>query len=206
MKLKLIIILFLLSNNCFSQLKSNINSTLIRRIDSLKLEDQKWRNLLTDFENGVNINNLSKEFISENISKTDSLNYFELEKVIQKNGYPTISRFGSTSSHNFWLMVQHQDNHIDFQEKVLLLMKEALLKHEVSGKDFAYLTDRVLVNKGEKQMYGTQMTLNKEQTSYEPKSLFDPEKVNERRMSVGLGPIELYIQTMNNRYFGTLKK
>lgn len=63
MKLKLIIILFLLSNNCFSQLKSNTDSTLISRIDSLKLEDQKWRNLLTDFENGVNINNLSNEFL-----------------------------------------------------------------------------------------------------------------------------------------------
>jgi hypothetical protein len=50
------------------------------------------------------------------------------------------------------------------------------------------------------------MQLNKDNTSYEPKPVIDPEHLNERRKSVGLDTIEEYIKTMNTRYFGTLRK
>jgi len=50
------------------------------------------------------------------------------------------------------------------------------------------------------------MELNSEQTSYGPKSVIDPDKLNERRASVGLGTIESYIEIMNVKYFGSLKE
>jgi hypothetical protein len=72
--------------------------------------------------------------------------------------------------------------------------------------DYAYLVDRVKVNTGQLQVYGTQMRLNKDSTSFEPKPVIDPDKLNERRKSVDLSMIESYIEIMNERYHGSLCK
>ena len=71
---------------------------------------------------------------------------------------------------------------------------------------YAYLIDRVNINSREKQVYGTQMQLNSDSTSYEPKPVIEPEQLNRRRKEAGLVPIEAYIKTMNDRYRGTLKE
>ena len=102
--------------------------------------------------------------------------------------------------------MQHQDRHSQFQEEVLHKMKEEADKGKASVINYAYLLDRVKVNTGQLQVYGTQMILNSTKTSYEPKPVVEPSKLNERRKSVGLDTIESYIETMNSRYFGTLKK
>ena len=85
-------------------------------------------------------------------------------------------------------------------------MKIEVDKGKASAQNYAYLLDRVKVNTGKLQVYGTQMVLNEKQTSYQTQPLIDPEKVNERRASVGLDSIEAYIALMNSQYHGTLKK
>jgi hypothetical protein len=59
---------------------------------------------------------------------------------------------------NFWLLVQHQD--LD-----LSLQINCLKNCGFENKEFAYLTDRVLVNRGEKQIYGTQLNAKIENLS-----------------------------------------
>jgi hypothetical protein len=75
-----------------------------------------------------------------------------------------------------------------------------------SKMDYAYLVDRVNVNQGQLQIYGTQMTLNSDSTSFIPKPVISTEKLNERRTEMGLPPIERYIEIMNEHFHGTLKK
>jgi len=103
------------------------------------------------------------------------------------------------------ILMQHQDLHPEFQEEVLIKMKEEADKGKASIINYAYLLDRVKVNTGQLQVYGTQMILNSQKTSYEPEPGVKPDKFNERRRSVGLDTIESYTETMNSRYFGTLK-
>ena len=50
------------------------------------------------------------------------------------------------------------------------------------------------------------MKLNAASTSYEPQPMIDPDKLNERRKSVGLDSIESYTETINKIFFRTLKK
>ena len=79
-------------------------------------------------------------------------------------------------------------------------------RKNANPSNYAYLVDRVKVNTNKLQIYGTQMILNKDQTSYEPKPVIDPENLNKRRESVGLGTIEEYIGIMNSHYRGSLSK
>ena len=70
--------------------------------------------------------------------------------------------------------MQHLDEHPNFQTSVLALMEKEVLNENASKANFAYLTDRVKVNTQQEQVYGTQMELNEDETSYQPKKCIDP--------------------------------
>lgn len=183
-----------------------LNRALSARIDSLKTEDQKYRNRLTELKNMSIPDEAEIKQAQEAILKTDSLNLIQVKRIFRQYGYPGSDLVGKQSAHNFWLIIQHCDQDPAFQEEVLGAMKQEVEKGTVSGWAYAYLTDRVLVNQDKPQVYGTQMRLNRDSTSYEPKPLIEPDKVDDRRGEMGLSPIAFYIETMNTRYFGSLKK
>jgi hypothetical protein len=176
-----------------------VDSTLSSLLDSLRNEDQKWRNLIRKINN-KEVDSISFGTVSKRAGEVDSMNYLVIKPLFDKYGYLGYDKVGINSSHNFWLLVQHADKHPDFQDSVLVRMKIEADKGNSSITDYAYLLDRVLINTGQKQVYGTQMTLNSSKTSYEPKPVIEPEKLNERRRQVGLPTIEVYIQIMNDNY------
>jgi hypothetical protein len=186
-------------------ISGQIDSTLFFELKAMRDEDQKWRNLSTEVRN-KQIDTLSSDIISKNIGITDSLNHIKLRDMVLMYGFLGFDKVGKVGSHNFWLLMQHQDSHPDFQEKVLALMEKELEKNNASANNYAYLLDRVRVNTGRLQVYGTQMQLNIDSTSYEPKPVEHPNRLDERRLKVGLPPIAKYIEIMNSRYFGDLNK
>ena len=62
------------------------------------------------------------------------------------------------------------------------------------------MTDRVEINKGKKQIYGTQVTYNSQGQAY-PKPLLDSVNVDKRRAEVGLEPLEQYLNMMTLMHF-----
>ncbi|MBB5395306.1 DUF6624 domain-containing protein [Mucilaginibacter sp. AK015] len=124
-----------------------------------------------------------------------------LETIFKKYGYPGFDQVGKTGSNNFWLMVQHCDKWPAFQQQVLEAMKPEVLKKNADAKNFAYLTDRVNLNTGKKQVYGTQMTYNTKLCQAIPRPLADSANVNQRRYQVGLGAIEEYQNQMSEMHF-----
>lgn len=197
------IVFILLLINSFNSI-AQLDSALIEQLDFLVKKDQKWRGLLRQANNNE-IQSISVTEASEMILKIDSSNYHLLQEVVNKHGFLDYDLVGKKGSHQFWLLMQHQDAHPEFQKKVLALMKLATEKNKASRIDYAYLIDRVKVNQGEPQIFGTQMKLNKDSSSFEPKPIIEPEKLNERRKEVYLQPIEKYIEVMNKRYYGNLK-
>lgn len=124
-----------------------------------------------------------------------------LEKILKDQGFPGFNLVGKEGSKNFWLMVQHCDHDPKFQQNVLKLMKTEVEKSNASGVYFAYLTDRVSLNTGKKQIYGTQVKYNLENAQAIPKSLADRKSVNERRKSIGLPLIEIYLNQLSKAHF-----
>ena len=181
-----------------------INQSLSHLIDSLATEDQKWRGLMRQVDN-KEIDTISRQQVNLIINETDSINLFAVRQIFKSYGYPGYDKVGEESSNQFWLLVQHADKHPEFQDSVLNKMKTEADKKNASLPNYAYLVDRVKVNTNQLQIYGTQMKINSAGTSYEPKPVFEPEKLNERRRLVGLTTIEEYVNTMNERYYGTLK-
>ncbi len=128
----------------------------------------------------------------------DVENTNRLKQIIdQIHSWPTISLVGEEASYAAWLIAQHADHDSHFQEQCLESMLQ--VKNDVLASNLAYLTDRVAVNKGQRQIYGTQFYEN-EKRNLVPRPIKDPEGLDERRLRMGLEPFVIYEQKMKGEY------
>jgi hypothetical protein len=117
-----------------------------------------------------------------------------LKEILEKIGWPTVSKVGNEAATAAWLLVQHADHDPEFQQECLKLMKVAM-DGEVNKQDIAFLEDRVRAAMDRPTLYGTQFYQN-EKGQFGPMPIEDRERLNERRAQVGLGPFEEYEQEM----------
>jgi len=199
--MKTLIILLLLDSVCLvaaAQTKLPVlYPKLSKTLDSLACVDQWPMQRLMQQQ---------PDSTSRNLVEVEKLNFARhqplLEKIVRQYGYPGFRQVGEKSSDNFWLLVQHADAHPDFQRQVLRLMLPESKKKNASSSKFAYLTDRIAVNAGQLQEYGTQLTyrgmINGDFSKVVavPVSLRDPQNVDERRANIGLEPLQSYLNGM----------
>jgi len=106
-------------------------------------------------------------------------------------------RFGKRISMAAWLLMQHADDHVELQALALSRMEPYLKSKGVSKGDYAYLWDRVAVNSGQKQRYGTQPTWEcTPEGNLTLQPMEDPENVNKRRKKMGMGSVEKSLEGM----------
>jgi len=134
--------------------------------------------------------NTEKNHDSELWKEIDSKNTVLLKQIIEKIGWPTTSKVGKEASEDAWLIAQHADLDVDFQKQCLELMKKESAE-EVSETDIAYLHDRICVNEGRPQFFGTQFYTN-EHGAYGPRPVEELESVDNRRKAIGLEPLADY--------------
>jgi hypothetical protein len=164
---------------------------LTKQLEVMVEVDQTARRGLMDAPNGFG----SSAQVSE-LAAIDRANTERMKKIVAAIGWPTISEYGEKISNWSWLLVQHADAQPEFQEHCLELMRPLVERDEVSKSNYAYLTDRVLLARGKKQVYGTQMhTVNGELTA---RPMIDPENVDARRKEMGLVPMAEYKTWFNN--------
>ncbi len=120
-----------------------------------------------------------------------------MKKVIDRHGWPGKSLVGEEAANAAWLLVQHADADREFQNRCLGLIKAAFDKGEVTGQQVAYLTDRVLVGQGRKQVYGTQFRLV--DGEMQPAPIEDEANVDVRRKEVGLPPLADYARMIRGQ-------
>lgn len=130
--------------------------------------------------------------------EVDLKNTKRVKEIVDRIGWPCISKVGKEASHNVWLLVQHADKDIVFQKYCLSLM-EALSDGEVDKRDIAYLRDRIRKNQNLPQIYGTQFIQNEDSGKYEPMPIENIEKVEERRKQMGLDTLEENTKRINER-------
>lgn len=124
-----------------------------------------------------------------------------LEEILNKYGYPGYDLVGKEGEKNYWVMAQHCDFAPAFQAKVLEKLKQQVENGNADGRNYGLLTDRVNLNTGKKQFFGTQVKYVRETGQAIPKPLKDSLNVNGRRKLVGLEPIEEYLNKMTKSHF-----
>lgn len=119
-----------------------------------------------------------------------------LSSDLAANGWYRISAFHPAASNAAWLMIQHADRDPAFQQEMLVMLEPLAAQGEIERSDFAYLFDRVAVNAGRPQRYGSQGRCVAKDV-WAPNDLENPERVQALRDENNLGSLAEYTVHMH---------
>jgi len=116
-------------------------------------------------------------------------------------GYLGFDQVGEEASSNFWIVIQHADNDLPFQQKMLEVMQEELKKNNVRPSEYALLEDRVNVALKKKQRFGTQVTYNDKGQAIPINGLVDSLNIETLRADYKLQSFKEYYNQMTEAHF-----
>jgi len=119
-------------------------------------------------------------------AKEDHRNQELIISIIEKCGMPTLNEVNQEQMNAIWLGLQHTEN--KYRVKYFPLIEKAVKNGDLSKEQYALMKDRILMDEGKPQIFGSQIINGK---------LYDleaPETVNARRQEMGLEPIEDYLK------------
>ena len=87
-------------------------------------------------------------------------NQKRIKEIFEQHGFVGFDLAGENGSRNFWMIVQHSDHNPEFQKEVLVEMKKEVNKQNAISTNYGLFVDRVNLNTGKAQVYGTQVTYN----------------------------------------------
>lgn len=137
-----------------------------------------------------------------NATRTDETSKRFIETVLEDYEWIDSGRFGQVYADHAWILVQHADDYPEFQAEVLDRMRPLIESGGVRPKHYAYLYDRVAVNTGRLQLYGTQPIWECKDGRLELAPLEDPENVDARRSAMGMGSVENALAQMSREVCG----
>lgn len=117
-------------------------------------------------------------------------NKHKLLELLEKYGWPTASEVTEYAAAGAALIINHTDYAL--RSKYFPMLEEAFQKGEAQPLRYAKMRDRLLVEEGKEQLYGTQIKF--EELVKEPYPIKDPTNVDFRRKEIGLGSLGPYLK------------
>lgn len=172
------------------------NKALQIGLIKMYINDQSVRgNILSEIISKYKVDEY--ELTKADAVSVDKMNRDRLKEIIREFGFPTRQLVGKDAMQGIFLIIQHSDGDTEWQKEQLTNIEKAVKQGDMDGQSYAYLYDRIRINSGEKQLYGTQFknvdTVNRK---VELADTEDVENLDRRRMEVGMMPIHMYEQFM----------
>jgi hypothetical protein len=152
-------------------------------LDSIYIGDQLGRSIMTN-------PGLPYRYFDNNSSLQ------LIDSIYQKYGWLSKSEVGANASMAQFLVIQHSN--LESQVKREDRIKDAVQRCLIEPQAYALLLDRISVQKGEEQLFGTQMMYNSTLKKYTYLPVNDEKNLNQRRLDFGLLPIETYLKSYNS--------
>lgn len=172
------------------------NKELQIELIRMYVDDQAARgNLMHDIISKYKID--STEITQNGGVFVDERNRNRLKEIFKEYGFPTKKLVGKDAMQGIFLMIQHSDGDKEWQKSQLPNIEKAVKNGDMNGQSYAYLYDRIKINNGEKQLYGTQFA-NVDPISkiVELADTEDLDNLEKRRMEIGMMPIQMYKEFM----------
>ncbi|HEY4110709.1 DUF6624 domain-containing protein [Puia sp.] len=152
--------------------------------------DQQYRAPLESTIKKYGWNSPQVDSLEDLMSTQDSINLGVVTHIIDTYGWIGPDSIGPSGSTTLWIVIQHSD--LGIQQKYLPLMRAAVRQGRAHASELAYLEDRVALEEGKKQLYGTQFRLDTTTNKYIVSPIEDEPNVDKRRAAVGLPSLEAY--------------
>ena len=168
------------------------NQPLQMELLNMFVQDQAVRGkVLTDLINKYAIDN--SQISTTDKSTIDAANQKRLKEIIQEAGFPTRKLVGKDAVQGAFFIIQHADGDKEWQQSQLKNIERAVKNGDLDGQRYAYLYDRIRVDSGEKQVYGTQFEkIDRAKKTVRLSAIEDAENLDNRRRQIGMMPIDMY--------------
>jgi hypothetical protein len=173
--------------------EANLDKHLVGILDTVFADDQNLRRQIADVGKQYGQQSKQMKDLWTKISFNDSVDLIKVTAILDKYGWPGPDLVGSRGSQTVFLVIQHSD--IQVQDKYLPAMRQAVKDKKAQPSSLALLEDRVALRHGKKQIYGSQISSDKDGSYLAP--LEDPDNVDKRRSEVGLDPLASYLQNFD---------
>ncbi len=136
------------------------------------------------------------EYTAE-MERVDSLNQTKVFGILDNDGWP--SNLSDKANRAIWIVIDHSD--LTSRSKYLSLVRAKANEGVLDKSDYAMLNDRVLMEKGKPQVYGTQIKMAATVVGEDmAMQLYlwpvkNPDALDSLRRNVGLLPIEEYLRS-----------
>ena len=111
-------------------------------------------------------------------------------QLLDKYGWPTTSSVTEPAAAGAALIINHSSH--GNRVKYFPMLEEAFRNGEAQPLRYAKMKDRLLVENGKKQLYGTQLKYT--DNGREPLPIEEPSRVDQRRAEIGLEPLSIYLK------------
>ena len=177
---------------------SGLDLALMEEFDEILVTDQAQRREMGPVSEKYGWQSPQMDSLWKIQNYHDSVNTVRISQIIDESGYPGKSKVGSGHQGTAFLVIQHADQ--ETQEKYLPIIKEAANNGEVRWSSVALLIDRVRQKQGKTQIYGSQVSRDKETNEYFFGEIEQPYKVDSLRAAVGLGKLDDYAKNWDFGY------
>jgi hypothetical protein len=167
------------------------------RLRQMKAEDQLPREALMSLPTPEWTGPVGKR-LGDMMAANDRANTAELKGLLTQHGWPRRDALGEEADDAAWLIVQHADQDLPFQKRVLALLDAARKDGGTKPEHYAYLYDRVATNEKRPQLYGTQGRCLRAGL-WEPNPIAEPEGVEQRRRELGMATQKSYVESTGKR-------
>jgi hypothetical protein len=175
--------------------QGTLNVALKKELDSLLVADQQYREILMAKNLGGKGDSLARalnvpreqvfERLNRETDRIDSSNLRRIEQIIGQHGYPGKTMVGEPTNVAAFYIIQHSPK----IKQYISLIEAAARKGELPFYEYAKMQDRLLMQEGKEQIYGTQargFPMKGPDGRQGPMQMFiwpikDPKNVNQRR-------------------------
>ncbi|HEY7569573.1 MAG TPA: DUF6624 domain-containing protein [Gemmatimonadaceae bacterium] len=131
------------------------------------------------------------------LMRSDSARTKRLREIVAQHGWPTPQLVGKEGVNAAWLVLQHTPD-TAFRRRLMPRLDSAAARGELPAQDLATMTDRILIESGKPQRYGTSFAIVAGRMVAHP--IEDTLHVDERRAAVGLPPMAEYVVMLKDAY------
>lgn len=171
----------------FTSWNINTQEKVLQALNKIYLDDQRVRS----------IKNMSKKHL-EIMKFIDKINIIKVKSIIRNYNWPFDTFITKESSKVIFLVIQHST--LDIQKENLELVKQAVTRDKLSLSNIALLVDRIAIQEGNLQIYGTQVNQDLNSSKWSVFPIKDVDSLDKRRKIMGLPPIAEYLKLWDIKF------
>jgi hypothetical protein len=175
--------------------EAGFDKELVAILDRIYFDDQSTRNKIRSTEKEYGRDSKEMDALWQDILKRDSINLTKVSRILTEYGWPDKKTIGERGTTTLFFVIQHADQ--STQEKYLPMIEKAMEDNNLPKRQFAMFYDRLVLRRGERQVYGTQLASSKELKLPYVLPLADPKNVDSRRAQMGLNTMQENLNRWN---------